>query len=34
VYILDKERNLRGKKVKDYKEGYSTLVPPNWVMRC
>jgi hypothetical protein len=30
VYILDKERNLRGrKKVKDYKEGYSTLVPPN-----
>jgi hypothetical protein len=28
VYILDKERNLRGrKKVKDYKEGYSTFSP-------
>jgi hypothetical protein len=28
VYILDKERNLRGrKKVKDYKEGYNTFSP-------
>jgi hypothetical protein len=25
VYILDKERNLRGKEV--YKEGYSTFSP-------
>lgn len=28
VYIVDKERNLRGRKqVKDYKEGYSTFHP-------
>jgi hypothetical protein len=28
VYIVDKDRNLRGrKKVKDYKEGYSTFSP-------
>jgi hypothetical protein len=28
VYIVDKERNLRGrKKVKDYKEGYDTFSP-------
>lgn len=30
VYIIDKERNLRGRKVKDekeYKEGYSTFYP-------
>lgn len=28
VYILDKERNLRGRKdVEDYKEGYSTFHP-------
>jgi hypothetical protein len=28
VYIVDKERNLRGRKqIKDYKEGYSTFHP-------
>ena len=28
VYILDKERNLRGRKnQEDYKEGYSTFHP-------
>jgi hypothetical protein len=25
VYIIDKERNLRGRKEKDYKEGYDTF---------
>jgi hypothetical protein len=27
VYILDKERNLRGRKKVNYKEGYSTFSP-------